>query len=412
MPAPHPLYHEIQVQIATVTASLAPPAYSVDRLALLVTGILAAQSSVVAQVAVALDALALTAATRLDSIERRLRRTRNDPHLTPGRCYAPVLTTVVAWDELRAAQGRAVLIIDESTKTDEVHLFRVSLAYRGSAIPLAWTVWPQNEALGDGVYWQRVDTVLAQVQALLPPDLTVSVVADCAYAIPTLLDRLTARGWHWVLRVQTGGSHRFRDGQGTEQALAQLVATHLPRPGTRWHTTGWVFKDAGWRAVSVVGIWAIGTEKPLVVLTDLPPRFSVLRLYDRRSWIEPSFRSDKAKGWQWEACQIHGVAHHVVLLVGLAWATLLTLCLGVADATAHLQRLLQRQPHRGQGLGKPQHARHSLFTLGLHALRGWFFGTRPGHLTWWLPGLAAPAWTAEWTQAQAHRFLFGSPVRP
>ena len=47
--------------------------------ALLVTGLLAAKSAVIAQIACELDALALTRATCADSIARRLRRTLNDP---------------------------------------------------------------------------------------------------------------------------------------------------------------------------------------------------------------------------------------------------------------------------------------------------------------------------------------------
>jgi hypothetical protein len=62
-----------------------PPA-SITRLALLVTGILAAKSAVIAQIAAELDALALTGATVPDRIARRLRRTLNDPHLAQATC--------------------------------------------------------------------------------------------------------------------------------------------------------------------------------------------------------------------------------------------------------------------------------------------------------------------------------------
>src|SRR5918912_1156860 len=70
---------------------------AVTRLALLVTGILAAKSTVLAQIAAELDNLDLTDATCPESIERRLRRTLNDPYLTPITCYAPVLRQVLDW---------------------------------------------------------------------------------------------------------------------------------------------------------------------------------------------------------------------------------------------------------------------------------------------------------------------------
>ncbi len=73
-----------------------------------------------------------------------------------------------------------------------------------------------------------------------------------------------------------------------------------------------------------------------MVLTDLPARWRVLRVYQRRFWIEPGFRSDKRKGWQWEERQVRGVARHARLLLALAWASLVALCLGAQAAEARL----------------------------------------------------------------------------
>ncbi|MDQ6738819.1 MAG: transposase, partial [Actinomycetota bacterium] len=82
-----------------------------------------------------------------------------------------------------------------------------------------------------------------------------------------------------------------------------LVTRHLRCPGQRWKARGWVFKDAGWRAASVVGMWARGMKEELVVLSDLPAEWAVLGYYERRFWIEPGFRNDKSRGWEWEASQ-------------------------------------------------------------------------------------------------------------
>ena len=111
------------------------------RLALLVTGILAARSAVLAQVAAALDALRLTRATVVDSITRRLRRALDDPHLTAQTCYIPALQHVLDWEQVLRGARHLTLIVDESSKADQIHLFRVSLPYWGGALPLAWAVW-------------------------------------------------------------------------------------------------------------------------------------------------------------------------------------------------------------------------------------------------------------------------------
>lgn len=412
MPASIPLYHEGCAQISRRCDPRALPPASAARLALLVTGVIAAQHCVTAKVAAELDSLALTAATCPESIERRMRRTLNDPCLTAETCYAPLLPATLDWASARDEAGRIVLIVDESSKTDQVHLFGLSLPYRGGSVPLAWALWEQNAPLGAGAYWSQVDAVLDQAAARLPPESAVVVVAGRAYAVPALIDRLRARGWHWALRLTTTGSHRFWPERGEEIGVRELMARQLERPGRRWR--GRLFKDAGWRPAQLVGLWGAGAKEPLVVATDLPAQWAGLALYGRRFWIEPGFRADKTRGWQWERSQVRGVAHQGVLVLALAWATLLVLCVGADEAARRLRRLDVRPPRR-HGVqwrtAKPQPARESLFTLGVRHARRWLYGTPRRPWRWRLPELAGPSWTVQWRSRQSHRLIFGAPVR-
>jgi hypothetical protein len=378
---------------------------ALTRLALLTTGLLAAKTTVLAQIAAELHALALTAAASPEHVERGLRRTLNDPQLQAPTCYIPVLRHVLDWEAVLRGSRQVVLSVDESTKTDQIHLFRISLTYWGGAVPLAWALWAQNIAQADGHYWQQVDQVLEQVVTLLPPGLRVVVVADRAFAVPNFLDRCTTRDWHWVVRVTTRGSHRFRDQRGREHALRALVQQHLQQPGQRWKAGGWLFKDAGWRRVHVVGVWGAGAKEALVVLSDLGTRWAVLALYERRFWCEPGFRNDKSRGWQWEASQVQGVAHHAVLLLAMAWASLVAVCAGVQAAAEQQAREATRR--RRGGRAKPQHARTSVFTLGLRAVRCWLYGTARSALPWRVPDLDAASWEGQWHRCQANWLIFG-----
>ena len=407
-----PVFHEVCQRIRALATPEALPPAAVRRLALLTTGILAAQSSVLARIAAELEALQLTRATQAASIERGLRRTLNDPRLTPATCYDPVLPDVIDWDQVLAGQRRVVIILDESSKTDEVHLLRASLPYWGGSLPLAWEVWEQNVPLPEGTYWARMERLLAQVATLLPAGLEVIVVADAFFAIPGFVERLARYRWHWVIRVSISGSHRFRDRRGTEHGLTALVRQHVRGPGQRWQTQGWVFKKAGWCPASVVAVWAPGTQEPLVLLSDLRPDWQLVRYYDRRFWCEPGFRNDKSHGWQWEASQVQGMAHHQVLLLGLAWASLVTLCIGVEEAKRRLAQVAARRTRRGRPPGKPRHARESVFTLGLRALRHWLYHTWHRPLPWRLPEVDSVSWYDRWHQQQALRFIFGQTVRP
>jgi hypothetical protein len=409
MSAQLPFYQVLRQRISAAVAAHIP-ASSLERLALLTFGILAAKSCVIAQVAAELHALRLTTASSAESIARRLRRTLNDPQLDHASCYAPVLHQVLDWDDLLRGQRRAVLIVDESSKSDDLHLFRVSLPYWGGSLPLAWCVWQQNVPLPDGFYWTAVDGVLDQVADLLPAGLEVVVVADRAYGIPAFIDRLTRRGWHWVVRLTTTGSHRWCDQHGREHALREVVRQHLRQPGQRHRARGCLFKDAGWRKVELVGLWRARAKEPLVVISDLAERWNVLKLYDRRFWCEPGFRTDKRKGWQWESSQVVGVEHHERLLLGMAWASLVTLVVGVEAAAAEVARLASRK--RRKVLPQVRHARESVFTLGVRALRVWLYQATRCALRWQLSKLDAPSWQQQWHQHQSLHLIFGPPVRP
>lgn len=406
MPAQVPLYQAVREQIRRSAAAAGLRATASTRLALLVTGIIAARSSVLSRVAAELLALGLTQATCAESIARRLRRTLNDERLTAAVCYQPVLAHVLDWPTLLAGSQRVVLALDESSKEDHVHLLRLSLTYRGSSLPIAWTIWQQNQPLPEGEYWTRLEQVLDQVAAVLPADLTVIVVADRADDIPAFVDRIAAMGWHWVVRCKANGSLRFRDRAGHEHAVCDLVRQHLPAPGRCWKSRGQVFKGAGWRTASVVGQWGRGHKEPLVVLSDLPPTWRLLRWYDRRFWIEPGFRNDKTAGWQWEASQVQDLAHQERLLVGMAWASLVVLCLGVQAAQAKVAARLARPPHPPRRRSparrpwQPEHARASLFTLGLQWARQWLYRPLTVMMTWRLPEVDAISWTAQWQRFQ------------
>lgn len=403
MSASATVYHRVEEQMRrhTATGGTRLRISSVRRLALLVTGLLGARSCVLRQIAAELWAQAPGVPIHLESYERRLRRTLNDPALQAATCYAPVVRQVLDWTAVRRVQGRVVLIVDESSKEDQVHLLRVSLAYRGGSVALAWRLWRQNAPLPEGAYWTHLAAVLEEAAALLPADVAVLVVADRAYETPGFVDRVAAHGWAWAVRAKARSSLRWRDARGREQGLRAVLARHLRRPGQRWKGRGQVYKKAGWRAASVVAYWAPGQAEPLVVLTNLPPRWEALQGYGRRFWIEPSFRQDKRKGWQWEDSQVTDLAHHERLLLGLAWASLLVLCLGVQAAEAHVQAVSAGVSRRSQ----PRHARESLFTLGLRWLRRWFY--HPGAMTprWQLPDLLAPAWAAQWRAVQGQRVL-------
>jgi hypothetical protein len=379
--APRRIYQQLEAQIKRCAPGLRIT--TVRRLAVLVQGIAASEACSLRRVAREVGTMGLSRA-QPESIARRLRRTLADARLDGGAGYAALVREVVAWP----ANSPVVLVLDESTTPGEMHVLRVSVAYRGSCVPLAWAVWQHQEKLPPGAYWRFVDAVLARAAALLPPAVRVVLLADRAYDVPPLLDRLTARGWDWIIRLKANSKMVWREA-GVEHPLREVVRAALPQPGRRFRATGQTFKKAGWREVQLVGEWGPGYHEPLVVVTNLVPRWSVLSRYARRFWIEMAFRQDKSAGWDWQRSQVRDPLHQERLLVALAWATVLMLSLGAQQAALLLTA-------RRRGSGSASHPRDSLFTLGLGRFRARLYGTVRGRLPWRLPRLTAPSWCAQW----------------
>ena len=128
MPAPVPVWQEVREQIPSVTRPTKLRATSVERRALLVTGMIAAHSTVVARIADELLAVGLTGATEAASIARRVRRTLNERRLEAEAWYQPALAQALDWSAAVAGHRTVVMIGDDSSQADRIHVLRLSLA--------------------------------------------------------------------------------------------------------------------------------------------------------------------------------------------------------------------------------------------------------------------------------------------
>jgi hypothetical protein len=202
-----------------------------------------------------------------------------------------------------------------------------------------------------------------------------------------------------------GGPHDVA-GTGKGVDTPEGEQPHVPQRDRRWKVRGKLFKHAGWREASVVALWGRTADKPMVVITDLAPRWEVLRTYGMRAWMEPGFRQDKSRGWQWEECQVPSLTHQHTPLLAMVWASVLTLLLGTHAAEAAKRTIRHRA--RSRLPAKPQHARYSLMTLGLHCLQHWI----DRHDRRSLPARLPRSWNDQWRALLAHAYIFQSVVRP
>jgi len=387
------LYQQVY-QLLTEHVDPSVNASSLERLTLLVIGMIEAEHASPAQIAKALDKLGLTQAN-VESIERRVRRIENDQSLDAASCVHPLARARLQFGR----PERLILIIDPTTQDDRVVMLTVSVWYRGRALPLVWAIWPAQQPLADAGFWERVAALLQIVAELLPVGVPVVWLADRAFGSPAFTDLLEPYGWDYVVRVQ--GQTRFRDQRGQEVQIAALVS----QPNKRTKRHGQLFKKRGWRWASVVAFWGQRHNSPLCLVTSFPPRWDIIALYRRRYPIEAMFRHYKSYGWQWELGQVTDLAHLERLLVGMALATWVVLLVGTQVAAEHLA-----EPATGRRRTRPWVGKQSLFTLGLHRLGRWLHGLTDRLLAWTLTDWDAPNWSAQITGHHARTFVFALPL--
>lgn len=374
----HPLYHEL---FRHITHQLPHVSYRVRvRVVWWVCSILLAETVVCSRIASRLFTRA-SSSIQIESYERHLRRILADGRLSARQVYAPVVQAVVQWS--RVAQVE--ILLDESGHSDVERVLTAALYYRGRALPLAWVAWPAQQPFGTAQgYWRYVEQVLTQVQAIVPAGVAVVVIADRAFGHPGFTDQVAARGWFWVVRLQR--QTRLRDAQGQ-----RAVVTCVPQVGQHWYGHGHIFKKQGWRWATLAGCWRAGHHDPLIVASNLPAPAGLLVRYQQRFAIECLFRDWKSAGFGWEQSQVRQHAHLEVVLLGLAWATLVVLCAGEQVAEAYLA-----QPASGR-TSLPRIGKRSLVTLGRERIAARAAQTMTTPLTWQLRHLDAPGWRTQVT---------------
>jgi hypothetical protein len=249
-----------------------------ERLALLVSGMIEAESACPARIAAAVHKLGLSQA-KTASVERQIRRIENDPELQASLCVHPFARAHLRWGKPK----RLMLILDPTSQDERVVMLTAAVWYRGRALPVAWAAWPANTRLSGPGFWERVGALLADVAGLLPVGVPVTWLADRAFGTPAFTDQVAAYGWHWLVRVQ--GQTRFADQTGRQWRVRDLVS----HPGRRAKRRGRVFKKAGWRDASVVAFWGRKHKAPLLLVSDLPPGWDLVAFYRQRYPIEIVF---------------------------------------------------------------------------------------------------------------------------
>lgn len=225
------------------------------------------------------------------------------------QCFAPLLR----WLLSRWRGPQLALAVDVTYHRDVVTVLAISVLYRGSAIPVAWTILPGT---GSGPWMPQICTLLERLRPAVPASMAVLVLADEGLCSPALFGTIHRLGWHPVLRLKATST--FCPAGSTIRYPARHFVTG---PGEAWIGAGVALTKHRLPGTLLV-VWGAGHEEPWVLLTDLGPRQVGAWWYALRTWIELGFRVLKSLGWRWHHTRrtdpTRAARHWLVLAIATA----------------------------------------------------------------------------------------------
>jgi hypothetical protein len=274
---------------------------------------------------------AMYAQSTVRRFTRWLENTRIDVHAL----YGPLLQQALAeW-----GNHRLYLALDTSMLWNTYCLVRISIIYRGRAIPIVWKVLEHPSSSVAYVVYQEV---LDKVVELLPFHCPVVFTADRGFADTHLMGHLARLGWHWRLRIK-GSFWIYRHGK------RRCTVNRIPLSAGQalfWHH---VYLTKQWYGPVHL---ALGrpqdSQEYWFVVSDEPTEAKTFEEYGLRFDIEENFLDDKSNGFQLESSLIRSAKVLERLCCVLAITTLYLVAQGTAVVTQGKRRWVDAHWFRGQ----------------------------------------------------------------
>jgi predicted RNA binding protein YcfA (HicA-like mRNA interferase family) len=266
---------------------------------------------------------------------RRFARWLDNARIAVHSLYGPLIQHALAeWGE-----HILYLALDTSMLWNTYCLVRLSIVYRGRAVPIVWKVLEHpSSSVGYDVYEEMLD----KVAELLPFRCTVVFTADRGFADTHLMAHLTRLGWHWRIRIK-GSFWIYR--HGTRRCKVNRIPLSAGK-ALFWHH---VYITKKWYGPVHL---ALGrpqdSQEYWLVVSDEPTEVKTFDEYGLRFDIEENFLDDKSNGFQLESSLIRS-ANALERLCGvLAITTLYLVSQGTEVVTQGKRRWVDSHWFRGQ----------------------------------------------------------------
>lgn len=267
------------------------------------------------------------------SIQRRFHRWLRNCRINVNELYGPLIQEALAeWGE-----HTLYLALDTSQLFGDYCLIRISVVFRGRAVPVVWTVLEhKSSAVAYEVYKELLDNAAIH----LPMGAPVVFLADRGFADTHLMEHVKKLGWHFRIRIKSNFlvNHKGQWRNVNEIPLEPGNAIFLDDVRITGQNYGPVHL--------ALGHSPDGKEK-WYVASDEPVSLETFCEYGFRFDIEENFLDDKSNGFQLEDSKIRLAAELERLCMVLAIATLYLVSQGAAVVSKGKRRWVDPHWFRG-----------------------------------------------------------------
>lgn len=271
------------------------------------------------------------------STQRRYARWLHNERIEVNSLYAPLINQAIAgWEA-----GPLYLALDTSMLWNHYCLIRISIIYRGRAVPMAWRV---IEHASSSVDFQTYRPLLEQAWEILKECGCYDIVmlADRGFADTEFMRYLSQElGWHWRIRIKKSFKVRRRGHRTCS------IRTIFPPAGHAHFLRHIHITDKCFGPVSLAIANHRSSSEQWIVVSDEPTTLETFDEYGLRFDIEENFLDDKSNGFQLEASQIRSSKALERLCLILALTTLYLVSQGTAVVASGLRRLVDPHWFRG-----------------------------------------------------------------
>jgi hypothetical protein len=264
------------------------------------------------------------------STQRRFARWLQNPRVEVHPLYAPLIQTALAeW-----GTQRVYLALDTTMLWNRYCIVRISLIYRGRAVPLIWEVVEHGSS---SVAYEAYAALLDAIPPLLPPGVTVVFLADRGFADTHLLAHLRRLRWHFRIRIKASfGVTRAGQQSGKVEDFPLT-------PGRAIFLHNVVITADHFGPVSLALARHTRNGECWYVVSDEPTSVQTFVEYGWRFDIEENFLDDKSNGFQLESSLVRDADALGRLCLVLAVATLYLVAQGTQVVAHHKRRWVD--PH-------------------------------------------------------------------